>query len=96
MDTTIKYYNPQRQNESGIGTKPSWSMFFTRPVHILKQIKNKQILTWPGLDANIVSKNIPTCAMTTLKGHMKQEIKHIQYTKKQPPPHTINAAQEEK
>ena len=62
----------------------------------LKVINNKHFLRWPGLYANIVSKNLPTCAMTTLKFHMNQEIKNIQYTKKQPPPHTINAAQEEK
>ena len=41
-------------------------------------------------------KKIPTHVMATLKGHMKQEIKNIQSTKKQPPQQTIKKSQEDK
>ena len=71
-------------------------MFFTSPVHILKAINNEHLLTWPGLDANIVSKNLPTHVIATVKGHMKQERQHIKLTKKQSPPQKTKTAQEEK
>ena len=41
-------------------------------------------------------KNLPTHVMATLKGHMKQEIQHLQSRDKQSPPQTIKTAQEEK
>ena len=71
-------------------------MFSTSPVHILKAINNEHLLTWPGLDANIVSKNLPTHVIATVKGHMKRDIQHLQSTKIQPPPQKIRTAQEEK
>ena len=41
-------------------------------------------------------KNLPTCLISTLKGHIKQERKNLQSTKKQPPSQKIKAAKEEK
>ena len=41
-------------------------------------------------------KNIPTHLIATVKGHMKQEIKHIQPTKKKSHPQKIKTAQEDK
>ena len=51
---------------------------------------------WTGVYANIVSKNIPTHVIATVKGRMIKERKHLQSKKKQPPPQTIKTEQEEK
>ena len=50
------------------------------PVHstFLKSIKNNHLLTWLGLNSNIVSKKVPAHLMETVKVHMKQERQHIQ------------------
>ena len=50
---------------------------------------------WLGLDAKIVSENIPTHVMEKLKGHLKKERHHLQSTKKPPPTQTINKTQQE-
>ena len=63
---------------------------------MFKEIKNKHLLTWTGLDVNIVSENLPTHVMSTVKWHIKQERQHIRLTKKQPPPQKTKTAQEEK
>ena len=37
----------------------------------VKAIKNSHLLTWPGLDENLVTKNFPP-SLNTTKGHVQQ------------------------
>ena len=48
---------------------------------VLKAINNKNLITWLGLDSNIVL--LPTHVTATMKGHRKHEKQHLQSTKKQ-------------
>ena len=60
----------------------------------VEAINIKHLLKWPGPDSNIVSNNLPTHVISTVKVQMKQEIQHLRPTKKHSPPHEINTEQE--
>ena len=48
---------------------------------LLKDIKNNQLSTWPGLTAEAVEKYLPNSFPATDKGHMKRQQKGIRSTK---------------
>ena len=50
---------------------------------------------WPGLYVRIVSKNLPTHVIATVKGHLKQERQYPPSTKKPSPTQTIKKAHKE-
>ena len=62
----------------------------------LKAINNKHLLTWPGLYAKIVSNDLSTHKIATVKVHTKQERQRLQLKKKQPPTQKTKTAHEEK
>ena len=47
----------------------------------LKAIKKGHFITWPGLTTDLVNKFLPPSVFTA-KGHLNQEMKHLQSTKK--------------
>ena len=45
-----------------------------------KAIKNNHFITWPGLDAQLITKHLPIVE-STVQGHMKREYSNLQSTK---------------
>ena len=46
----------------------------------IKAIKNKHLITWPGLTEGLVKKHLGPC-LATAKGHIHQERQNLQSTK---------------
>ena len=54
---------------------------FSPPKYIfLNAIANNSFITWPGLSTTLIQKMIPPTA--TAKGHLDQERKHLQSTRR--------------
>ena len=66
--------------------KSHHGVFFS-PVQstLVKVIKNGHLITWPLLDENLVTKNLPPL-LNTAKVNLQQERQHIQSTKPPPSP----------
>lgn len=51
------------------------------PSTFIVAVKNGNFITWPGLTAELIEKYLPPSS-ATIKGHLKQERKNIQSTKR--------------
>ena len=54
----------------------------------MKEIKNKQLTTWPCLVSDAVRKHLPDYAPATDKNHIKRQRKGVRSTMKIPPTKT--------
>eukprot|EP00957_Ditylum_brightwellii_P140763 10722677-Ditylum_brightwellii.AAC.1 len=54
----------------------------------IKAIKQGHFATWPGLTAKMVEKHLPK-TIATEKGHLQQQLKNLQSTRKAPAPEKI-------
>jgi len=48
---------------------------------MIQAIKNNNLITWPGLTVNLITKHLPKSIATT-QGHLKSEKQGLQSTKK--------------
>ena len=51
-----------------------------RATTFIKAINNGNFLTWPGLNASLIKKQLPK-SLATAQGHLNQERKNLQSTK---------------